>query len=210
MMIEYIAFDIETGGVDPSKNPVLTAYFSLLDKDLNLVDEIELKIKPSDKYNVVESDALRVNGIDLQKHLEDPSSLSPEQAGEKLLAFLDKHLEKKGKGHKPRPLGHNISFDLGFIPQLVDKKTWESYVHYGFVCTFSISSFLKAVGVLPPSIGNLGSLVKHFEVPQRLAHDAKQDTLACVDVYAKMVGMVKGMSENSGGVSVDLLSALEK
>lgn len=208
--IEYIAFDFETGGVDSSRNPILTAYFSFLDKDLNKIDELNLKIRPSAKFSVVEQEALDVNGINLDSHDKDPETLNVEDASKKLHTFLDSYLEKKKRGKKPRPLGHNISFDIGFIHQLLEMKEWNNYIHYGFVCTFSISSFLKAAGILPDSLGNLGSLVKHFAVEQRSAHEAKSDVLMTIDVYGKMLGMVKNMSESSGGVAVDLISALEK
>lgn len=208
----YLAFDFETGGTNAQKNPILTGHFSALDSDLNIIGQLDIKVRPDEEFNLVEEDALKVNGIVMSSHLEDKETISRQEAGQRLLAFIQEM--SKGlpaKSAKPRPLGHNIAFDINFIPQLIDMKTWNKYVHYGFVCTFSISSFLKAAGILPETIGNLGSLVKHFNVQQRSAHDAKEDVLMTIDCYGKMVGMIKHMANNTGGsLTVDLLSALEK
>jgi DNA polymerase III epsilon subunit-like protein len=73
-----------------------------------------------------------------------------------------------------------------------------------------MTNILKDIGVLPETVGNLGSLVRYFEIQERTAHTAKDDVLMMIDVYDKMVQMLKGNIEGSGGLSIDLLSMLEK
>lgn len=208
METKYIAFDFETGGLDPAKSPALTGYFAALDRNLNLLGELELQIKPEEPFTLLESKAMEVNGIDIEKHLADPKTLSRSEAGAKLLAFLE---EYKGKTKvKPRPLGHNVFFDVNFTRQLITQAQWEANVHYGVACTSVMTNVLKDIGILPETLGNLGSLVKHFGVQERKAHTAKDDVLMMIDVYAKMIQMLKTNTDSSGGLSVDVLSMLEK
>jgi DNA polymerase III alpha subunit (gram-positive type) len=207
METKYIAFDFETGGLDPAKNPILTGYFAALDRNLNVIGDLELKIKPEEPFTLLEKGAMEVNGINIEEHLADPKTLSRADAGAKLLAFLK---EFKGKQKtKPRPLGHNVVFDIEFTRQLIPQAEWEANVHYGVICTSIMTNVLKEVGMLPESLGNLGSLVKYFGVQERKAHTAKDDVLMMIDVYAKMIQMLKANTEGSG-LSVDVLSMLEK
>jgi oligoribonuclease (3'-5' exoribonuclease) len=46
--MNYIWFDTETGGLNPKIHSLLTAYFAIVDKDLNLIAELSLQLKPSD------------------------------------------------------------------------------------------------------------------------------------------------------------------
>ena len=208
METKYIAFDFETGGIDPLKSPALTGYFAALDKNLNILGELELQIKPEEPYSVIEKGAMEVNGINLAEHMADPKTLSRAEAGAKLASFLKEHRGKLKA--KPRPLGHNVAFDVGFTRQLLTQAEWEANVHYGVACTSIMTNVLKDIGVLPETLGNLGSLVKHFGIQERKAHTAKDDVLMMIDVYAKMIQMLKGNNEGSGGLSVDVLSMLEK
>lgn len=204
----YIAMDTETGGTDFLVNPILTAYFAVLDENLNILASLDLKIKPEEPSNKVEEAALRVNKIDLQAHLSDPNSLSRLQACDKFMGMLSSiKLEPK---QKLLPLGHNVAFDVNFCSQFVPDFKWKKHIHYGVVCTFSIANFFKAAGLLPSSIGKLESLVAHYQIPKREAHTASGDVLMTIDVYAKMAKTVKDMTQNSSGLSIDLLSMLEK
>jgi len=207
MQTKYIAFDFETGGLDPAKNPILTGYFAALDQNLNVIGDLELKIKPEEPFSILDKGAMEVNGINIEEHLADPKTLSRVEAGAKLLAFL-KEFRGKQKA-KPRPLGHNVVFDVEFTRQLIPQAEWEANVHYGVICTSIMTNVLKEVGMLPESLGNLSSLVKYFGVQERKAHTAKDDVLMMIDVYAKMIQMLKANTEG-GGLSVDVLSMLEK
>ena len=206
----FIGFDFETGGTDYLVNPALTAYFCALDKDLNILGELSLKIRPSAPYDKIEQAALDVNKIDLKAHLEDPETLSREEAGKKLQEFLQKF---GGKGprdkNRPKPLGHNVGFDMDFLTQLISGEVINKHFHYSQICTKVVADFLKLCGLLPPEIGTLQSLVKHFNIPQKTAHEAKGDTLMMVGVLYTMIKMIKSLKESSG-LSVDILSMLEK
>lgn len=126
--MRYIAFDTETGGLSPAKTDILTAYFCILDDDLQLQAELELKIRPNgdDPYRVT-AGALSINGIDLIKHHKE--ALTKTEAAFKLKAFLNNY-KPPGK-EKLIPVGHNLSFDVNFICEhLLTKQEWDAFCGY--------------------------------------------------------------------------------
>lgn len=204
----YLAMDSETGGLDENVEDMLTFYCAIFTYDWKLIDELDMKLKPNDgRLPVCNARALEVNGIDLQKHMEDPNTISYVQAKEKLVVFLAKY-RKPGRWSNLTPLGHNVPFDLRWTNKhLVPMDLWNKYVHYGIADTKSDTDALKRWGFLPSSLGTLGSLVEYFGVAKRAAHNAKEDTLMCVDVAKAMEAYMK--SKKEGGAKQDLIALLE-
>lgn len=204
----YLPMDCETGGLDENVEDVLTLYISVCTYDWKIVDELDLKLKPDGgRLPIANAGALKVNGIDIQKHLADPSTITYSEAKEKILEFVKKY-RKPGRWSNLTPLGHNCPFDLRWIwKHLVPKAEWDKIVHYGIADTKSDADFLKRCGFLPGSIGTLISLVEHFNIPKRAAHNAKEDTLMCVDVARAMQSFM--MSKKEGGSTQDLIALLE-
>lgn len=204
----YLAFDSETGGLNPKTADMLTLYMAILDEELKVVDEIDLKLKPDNRLPVAEAGALRVNGIDIQKHLADPATITYSEARVKVVTFVKKYLQKKGRYSNIRPFGQNITFDIDFVNEhVVPKDEWDSMIHYAKVDTKVVVDFLKDCGWFPKDLGSLGSVVDYLQVPRRAAHNAKEDTLMCVDVYKKILEIMK--SKKEGGQQQDLISLLE-
>lgn len=207
----YLALDTETGGLDPKLADVLTIYIAVVDENFKVLDEVDLKMKPNDRLPVVEPGAMKVNGIDIQKHLEDPETITYKEAAERISVMLKKHLKKNGRFSNLIPLGHNIPFDLGFIHQhIMDKHAWEKFAHYRDIDTNPIVWLLKDSGWFPRDLGSLVSVVEYLGIPKRAAHNAKDDTLMCVDVYKKLLEIVRSKKESSaGGQQQDLIALLE-
>jgi len=187
-MNKYIAFDVETGGIDPEKVSLLTAYFAVLDENFETTHELSLTIK-QDMYSVT-AEALGINNINLVTHHNDPVSLDQREAGTKLFEFL-RRVSDEGAS-KLIPIGHNVSFDIGFITlgagKLLTKKSWNQFVSYRLLDTGVIAQFLKAKGSMPEEIsGSLGSLQKHFDVPADVAHTADGDVRMTVNVLVAML-----------------------
>jgi len=185
--LKYLWFDCETGGLDPEKHSLLTAYFAICDRDLNLLDDLYLQLKPSDisQLSVTEG-AMNVNKINLEQHIKDPSTLTYDQGKVKLLELLNRNKIPKKRKHY-QPAGHNVQFDKNFIfEQLIPQEEFEKTVHYRTIDTSHICSFLKDVDILPEDVGNLGSLVEYFGIPMRTAHNAKDDIEMNIEVYRAM------------------------
>lgn len=204
----YLAMDSETGGLEPTVEDMLTFYCAIVTTDWKIVEELDLKLKPNDgRLPIAHAKALAVNKIDLKVHLEDPTTITYEEASKKILEFTNKY-RKPGRYSNITPLGHNVTFDLNFTWRyLIPKYEWEKIMHYGIADTKSDTDALKRWGFLPPSCGTLGSLVDHFNIPKRNAHNAKEDTLMCIDVAKAMEIFMK--SKKEGGSTQDLISLLE-
>lgn len=205
---KYLAFDTETGGLNPLKNPILTAFFGIIGEDFGLIDELNLYIRPEAPFDTVEPDALAINKIDLSEHLESPRTVSLTEAKGQLLNFLKKHKGAK-MADRLRPMGYNIDFDLGMVwAQLLPPTDWNANVHYAKMDPKTIVDFLKESGWLPPEIGKLESLAKHFNISTLGAHECRSDTLMMVESYKRLIDMLKDRKNDS--LSFDILSMLEK
>lgn len=183
--MKFIALDCETTGLDPYNSNLLVAYFAILDENMTVIDELELRLKPEDKIYQVTAEALAVNGIDLVEH--DKIATTKVNAGKDFREFIIRN--SKYGIEKLIPVGHNVTFDLEYIGvHLLNKKEFQQFISYRILDTGVITQFFKHCGKIPFEVGgSLTSLVKHFGLTfTTKAHDAKSDTLATIEVYKKL------------------------
>jgi len=178
----YIAYDIETGGLSLDRS-MLSAYFAITDRNFNVLDSLELLLKP-DKHQpyVIDPRALEVNKIDLISH--DKIALTYSDASTKLYNLLQQHV--KGK-NKLIPLGHNICSlqgDTAFILKyLLASQTWHQFVSSKYEDTLIIAQYLKSKGVLPQDLSlSLSSLASFYKISFKNQHTASADTLCTLEV----------------------------
>lgn len=204
-----MAFDCETGGLNQTTSDLLTLYVAFLDEEFKILDEVDFKLKPdNDRLPIAEVGALNVNGIDIQKHLADPETITYSEAKVKLVTLIKKHLKKRGRYSNIRPLGHNVGFDIKWVQHhILSQDEWDSLISYAIKDTKSLVDFFKDCGYFPSDLGNLGSIVEYLQIPKRNAHAAKDDTLMTIAVYVKLVELMK--SKKEGGTAQDLISLLE-
>jgi len=188
--VRYLAADSETGGLDQNTHSILTLYLAVLDEKFNVVSELDLKIKPDDGAPyIVTGEALAINRIDLAKHDKEASTVT--DAATKIYYFLKK--ESSEGTDKLMFLGHNVSFDEGFIlSQLIKKKVWNLFVSYHKVDTVPVAQFLKLQGKIPKQTPlNLEKLAVALgiRVNRENLHTARGDTLLCVEVLKAMLSL---------------------
>jgi hypothetical protein len=209
MSTVYLAFDVESGSIRPSKGDLLTAYFAILDEDLKILEDLPLQLKPEGRLPIVESQAMAVNGIDIQKHLEDPNTITYTEGAKKLTAMIKRHLKKKGRYSNVIPTGYNVNFDIRWVQyHLIDEDTWDSMIHYKPLDVMHHIDMLKNHGWLPQNVGNLKSMVEFFGVPKGEAHVARDDILMTLGVYQKIRELME--SKKNGGSTTDLIALLEQ
>jgi exonuclease I len=204
-----LAFDTETGGLEPGNADLLTFYGGLFDEDFKLVEELYLKLKPNDdRLPIAEAQALKVNGIDIKAHLADPETISYQEGNAKLVAMLRRHLQKTGRFSNIRPFGYNVPFDIKWTQHyLLSPTEWNSILHYKHVDVMQSVDFLKDCDWFPQDLGSLGTVVDYLQLPKRSCHNAKEDTLMTIDVYKKIKDLMK--SKKEGGSAQDLILLLE-
>lgn len=204
----YVPFDCETGGLAPKDADLLTLYIAVMDEDFKILEELNLKLKPNSGLPRADAGALRVNKIDLQAHMADPETITYAEAKEKIVAMLKRHLKKTGRYSNLRPLGYNVSFDIDFVQEhILPASEWNAILHYGKIDPKGYTEFFKDAGWWPRDLGTLVSVVEFLGIPMRGAHNAKEDTLMTVEVYKKMLDLMRSKKEN--GSSQDLISLLE-
>lgn len=206
----YLAGDSETGGLNSKSSDLLTLYLSIVDENFKVIEELDLKLKPdNDRLPLADAEALKINGIDIHKHLEDPTTITYAEAKDKIVTMIKKYLKKSGRHSNIRPLFYNANFDIGFIQEhILPFKEWDSLINYNIVDPKVVINFLKDCRWMPSELGSLISAVKYFNIPMSgLAHTAKADTLATLEVYKKIIELMA--SKKEGGQNLDILSLLE-
>lgn len=189
--MHYLWFDCETTGLDCKVHALLTAYFAICDGDGNIIEDLDLQIKPNTPEEceriVVTKEAMEITGINLQEHLEDPQTMTYEEGRKTVMALFEKH-KIKGKRNHYIPSGHNIQFDINYLwEQMIPQEDWEKYCHYGKkIDTYPIVTFLQDIGYLPMDLGKLTSLVEYFKIPMGQAHNAREDIKMNIEVYKKV------------------------
>jgi DNA polymerase III alpha subunit (gram-positive type) len=185
-----LAFDTETGGLDPSKTSLLTAYFVMLNENLEAIDELELNIKKEKReaYSVT-AEALEINKINLIELHNAKESVTVDVARLKLFDFLKKH--RADGANLIVPMAHNFTFDIGFVYEhLMPKETWDKFVDYHVLDTAVEANFLKRKGKIPKNIPtSLNALAKYFkmDLSRGALHTAKFDTVLMVGVLEEMM-----------------------
>jgi DNA polymerase III epsilon subunit-like protein len=194
-MEKILAYDCETGGLNPREHSLLTLYMAVFSQDrngkLSLVQDLDLKIKPNDgePYSLT-AGAMKVNRIDIVKHDRDAVSIN--EAAHKVYYFL-KSASDDGRT-KLVPSGHNEPFDRGFVlNNLLKEEVWKLFVDYHNLDTVSLAKSMKMKNKLPNDLKlNLRSLAKHLghSIPDSELHTAKGDTLLFVKVLESLLSML--------------------
>lgn len=208
----YLCFDTETGGLNENKADLLTAYFCIMTEDYKILEDLDLKLKPNNgSLPIAEAGALRVNGIDLQKHMADQNTITYSEGQVKLTEMIKRHLKRSGRYSNITPMGYNIlGFDIRWVQKyLLPQDVWQSLLHYKNWDAMQDVDFLKRVGWFPSNLGSLSSVVEYLQVPARGAHCAREDVLMTIDVAKKIIELVKSKKDGGNTTSQDLIALLE-
>jgi len=198
ILSNYIVYDVETGGLDPKKNPITQFACVILDgKTLKELDRFETFVKP---YNdlVIDKDAIahtQVTMSDIKRGvtLEELVGASRE---------LFKMHQANGKfkdANRLVPVGHNVVFDNSM---LVEAFRLCGYDFHEFIMTNFIDTFPLAKltwGVKGNEKLNLSACVDYANIRITDAHGAMNDVEATADLlryYAKKLRSKRGDATN--------------
>jgi DNA polymerase III alpha subunit (gram-positive type) len=187
-IVRYLAFDLESGGI-PDGCSVLTAFFQVLDENMQEIDSLHLHVKPNDGVYHCTAEAMDINKINLIEH--DKTAITYSDAGQKLRNFLVKNSDN-GKV-KLIPMGKNINGDINWVNEsMLGKKTWNMYVSYRIWEVTTLALACQSRGKMPHDMSiSLGSLVEYFGImiPGDL-HNERYDTLATVRVSEALLDLL--------------------
>ncbi len=190
-MKKYFCFDTETGGLS-ERTSLLTLYGIITDENLEPVDSISLKLKPSDGVFLVEGQALEINKINLDKHSRIADTY--EVGAKKLKDFLSRHVENHTR--KLDIIGQNvIEFDIPRVKNfLLSDEEFSFYFSRETKDTKVQGIFLKTLGIIPGDVNSsLITQLKFFFPDLNLDghHDAKWDTEHTLKLYKKHVSILE-------------------
>jgi len=118
--------DVETGGFDYKKNPML-GFGMVIKIDGNIKEEIDILIKPFDKY-IIEEASLEVTGLTREKI--DKEGLDPNDAFKKIIQTLDIYIDSFNVKDKFNFYGWNGRFDGNFLRQFFTDNNCKFFGSY--------------------------------------------------------------------------------
>lgn len=194
-MSKFIAFDCETTGLHEDSD-LLTVWFGIYNSKFELIDELDLSVKPDSGFYKVQAQGLEVNKINLVEH--DKIALSYKDAKHLVYQFLVKNTignklylnTELSEDKLLIPIGQSVIYDINAVCRtLISKGSWESMVSRRPLDTKYISRYLQFTGKIPMNQSiSLGGLIEYFNIKvDGVQHEAKYDALCTVEALKEML-----------------------
>jgi len=178
-----VFFDVETGGLDEKRHPVIQ--FAAVATDASTWREIEaLEIKIEFDPAECEPSALEVNNWSAERwNSAIPRSLAVREIGDfaRRNATVEK-MAKAGKTYRVARVGaHNAEFDARFVRAMFEReRAFCPLALYEPLCTLALSRWVSFVETCSPKNHQLATLCEFYGIPAFDAHDALADVRATV------------------------------
>jgi DNA polymerase III epsilon subunit family exonuclease len=168
----FAFLDIETTGLNFSVNEIIEIGCVVANPELEVIEEFELKIKPED-ISKADPVALKINHYDEKDWV---AALSLEKA----LNIFSKKVKDCIM------VGHNVSFDAGFLEYAFNKTEIKNSMHYHKLDTVSIA-WAKLHN--DPNLEHLSlhEMCVRFDIKNERAHSALPDARATFELYKKLM-----------------------
>lgn len=177
-----IFIDTETTGLDPIKNQILTIGIVIVDSNLNISYQEEIKIKQQD-WAIINQKAMEINKIDLLLH--NKSAIGELDACTSIIEIL-----KKYDLINSQLYGHNVSFDITFLKKMFERNIVNYPFDYHFNDTMVLAISLKDAGLITIDSFSLSKMCAGYGINFNF-HNALDDALASVELYKKFMGILK-------------------
>lgn len=183
-----VFFDLETGGLDPKRHPIIQLAAVAIDHAGEVLEAFEAKLK---------FDAKRANAHSLRKNHYHPGvwakeARAPSETAKEFAAFLRRHattpmLSADGRSFRVAQLvAHNAAFDGQFLATWYDKLNLYLPARRLVLCTMQLAMWQFVSGdAAPPANYQLATLCDYFGVRfhAAAAHDALGDATATVQLF---------------------------
>lgn len=187
-----VFFDLETGGIDPSKHPIIQIAAIAVGSDLVERNHFEVKVA----FDPAECDPEALKHNCYNEAVWKEKSVNPSDAIARFSAFLKEHADVRmvsGRTGKPyfvaQLIGHNAaSFDGPFIQAFYRQYDAFLPASYRVMCTLqrAIWYFHERPDIKQPTDFKLATLCQYFGIELVNAHDALADIRATVALYRKL------------------------
>lgn len=187
---KYFLFDTETGGIRKEMS-LLTLYGHILDDNLNILDTIDLKIKPDDGVYHVNAQGLEINRINIVEHDRIAKPLS------EVKTRFKNYICGWSLNQKLTPIGHNVRFDVKFVKTHL-LEDWDRYFDRRHIDTASVGKFLALSGIVPKlKTYNLSEMAQALmiDVNEDSRHEARFDADLTLNVLRNMTQLIKGRNK---------------
>jgi DNA polymerase III epsilon subunit family exonuclease len=170
----FAFIDIETTGLNLFKNEIIEIGCVTATPDLEFIEEFELKIKP-EHIETADRVALKVNHY-------NSTDWESGLALEKALNIFSKKVKDCIM------VGHNVSFDAGFLEYAFNKSKIKNSMHYHKLDTISIA-WAKLHN--DPNLEHLSlhDMCVRFDIKNEHAHSALSDARATYKLYKKLMSL---------------------
>src|SRR5438132_10519081 len=134
---KIIFFDLETGGLNPARHPILQVAGIAVDANLEPIETFEAKIRFDERK--ANRNSLRKNHY--RRGIWAREALEPEEAARKFADFLRRHASIPMVGSDGRPyhvaqlVAHNSSFDGEFLQAWYERLNLFLPARYQVLCT---------------------------------------------------------------------------
>ena len=183
-----IFFDLETGGIDPKRHPIIQIAAIAVDTHSDVIEAFEAKIKFNPSHAKAQS---------LRKNHYHPGvwaneAREPTKVAKDFSVFLRRHATVPALSSDGRPyqvaqlVAHNAAFDGPFLTAWYDKLDLYLPATRLVLCTMQLAMWHFVSGEdSPPANYQLATLCEHFGVPFHAAsaHDALGDASATVQLF---------------------------
>jgi DNA polymerase-3 subunit epsilon len=168
----FAFIDIETTGLNFLKHEIIEIGCVLANPELEAIEEFELKIKP-ERIEDADPASLKVNGYN-SSDWKNAVSLK-----EALAIFSEKVKDCI-------MVGHNVSFDFGFLEYVLNKNKMKNTMHYHRLDTISIA-WAKLHNDPDLEHFSLHEMCERFGIKNERAHSALPDARATFLLYKKLI-----------------------
>jgi DNA polymerase III alpha subunit (gram-positive type) len=183
MGTKFFLFDCETTGLSEQDHTLLTIFGLALNANLDIIDSIDLKIRPENGIYHVDPEAMAINKIDLIEH--DRDAVSEKQAKEEFINFC---LKIKPSWEPIIPIGKNVGFDIKFLQKLLGKNRYSTYFSCKILDISSIAHFQKLCNILPSDLDDsLSGLAEYFGFSTKDLHNAEFDAKLTLEVLKQLI-----------------------
>jgi DNA polymerase III epsilon subunit-like protein len=170
----FAFIDIETTGLDVAKHEIIEIGCVLTTPSLQLLEELELKIKPESIENA-DQVALKINHYDSENWKQ---ALTLREAME-ILAEKTKDAIM---------VGQNVSFDFNFLEHAFSKLGVKNNMHYHKLDTISIA-WAKLHNDVDFEHFSLHEMCLRFSIVNKNPHTALSDARATFELYKKLMSL---------------------